>query len=132
MRVAFLLCCLLILAGCAVRRPASTVALTSQESEQLKKHFQGTLLDKRIQEFDKPASAFGESEHSVYVQLTVASRQGISRRFYDFTADKSRMLVLREYFKELQKGDEVDIDLGLIDDNSATEEPFETVRRISR
>ncbi len=120
----------LVLAGCA-GKSNTRVAIASADLVAFTKSFEGTLVNKAIEEFNRQEKTFGlwsSNKAGVYVQFTVMDVNGKTRKFFDFSEEPERMAVLRQFYRELQKGDIVVIDMGLVDEESA-EETFETVSK---
>jgi len=64
----------------------------------------------------------------IYLQLTVMNKDGVTRRFYDYSEDEERMRELQMYYRELAKGDVIVVDLGYVDEGEP-EELFDAVRK---
>ena len=130
MRILALLIVCLVVAGCAT---TSQTDLTRKDLAMFQKSFEGTLVNKQIEEVDKEVSStwnpFWKNINTyVYFQIIVQAPDGTTRKFYDFTDDKNRMKVLYQYNRDLQQGDTVVVGLGLVDDKSA-EEHFDIISR---
>jgi hypothetical protein len=120
----------LMLAGCA-GTSQTRVAVANEDLVAFTKSFEGSLVNKVIEEFNREEKTFGlwrSNKAGVYVQFTVMDANGTTRKFFDFSEEPDRMAVLRQFYRELQKGDIVVIDMGLVDEESA-EETFETVSK---
>jgi len=118
------------LAGCA-GNSQTRVAIASEDLVAFTKTYEGTLVNKVIEEFNREEKTLGlwsSNKAGVYVQFTVMDANGKTRKFFDFSEEPERMAVLRQFYRELQKGDIVVIDMGLVDEESA-EETFETVSK---
>ncbi|NLF40705.1 hypothetical protein GX586_14780 [bacterium] len=128
------LSCLVLCAGCAARRTTHTVQVSPDDLEVFRKSFEGTLIDKKIEEFDREVPRVSwlpfwtERESSVYVMFNVMDTTGRTRKLFDYTNDRKRMEELRYYYRALAKGDNVVVDLGFVDDN-ASEEVFDRITK---
>ena len=117
-------------AGCA-GTGQTRVALASADLVAFTKTFEGTLVNKVIEEFNREEKTLGlwsSNKAGVYVQFTVMDAKGTTRKFFDFSEEPERMAVLRQFYRELQKGDIVVIDMGLVDEENA-EETFEMISK---
>ena len=65
----------------------------------------------------------------IYFRITVTDSAGNSRKFFDYTNDKKRINQLRQYNRDLQKGDTIVVGLGLVDDKN-DEEQFDLIRKV--
>jgi hypothetical protein len=130
MRVLGVVIVCIALIGCAV---SSKTEFTRKDLEMFQKTFEGILVGKIIEEIDKEVTGtwfpfLKETELHVYFQITVEDTDGNIRKFFDFTKDKNRIKLLKEYNRDLQKGDTVVVGLGLVDDKNE-EEHFELIRK---
>lgn len=127
-RACLALCALLAACGGTTK---SQVAIAKQDLVAFNKTFEGTLVNKAIEEFNRQEKTLGlwtSNKAGVYLQLSVMDANGKTRKFFDYSEEPERMDVLRQYYRELQKGDVVVIDMGLVDEESA-EETFEAVTK---
>jgi len=132
--VLLLACIICFLNSCAMKRPASG-QVTQQDVDMFRKTFEGTLLNKKSEEFVRKEPVWGLSFWTKpvtahYLQLTVMDGNGKVRKFYEYSEDKDRMNVLTQYSRELMNGDVVVIDMGFIDENQP-EELFDSVTKKS-
>lgn len=91
-----------------------------------RKTFEGTVLHKTIEEFDQEQRIWyfpfmTRVISGVYVEFRVIDDEGRVRDFFHYTEDPSEMPRLKQYFREIQKGDAVVLDLGFVDEGSAKE-----------
>jgi hypothetical protein len=129
MRVFGVLFLSLTLLGCAV---STKTEFTRKDLEVFQKTFTGTLVGKQIEEIDKevPVAFFwNKNEEYVYFQITVTDSAGNTRGFFDYSKDKNRIEQLRQYYRDLQKGDTVVVGLGLVDEKNE-EEIFDQIRKV--
>ena len=130
MRAILLIVLTSLLLGCT-STPQRSEQVSQSDLQQFRKTFEGTLVDKAFEEFDREVPVWGmpfwtRVESGAYLQLTVMSPDGKVRKFYDYSEDERRMALLRQYYRELSKGDLVVLDLGYVDED-LPEEPFEAV-----
>jgi hypothetical protein len=130
MRTIMLITLTALLWGCT-STPTRDTHVNDADLQQFRKTFEGTLVDKVMEEFDREVPRWGmpfwtRVESGIHLRLTVMSADGKVRKFYDYSEDRDRMAVLRQYYRELQKGDLVVMDLGYVDEDMA-EEPFDAV-----
>ena len=132
MRLMTIVCMGVVLAGCATaKRPADAV-VSRGDMTMFVKTFEGTLVNKTMEEFDQSEPRWWwpfspRKTTGVYLKLIVANATG-TRSFFGFSKDEEGASELRQYNRELKKGDMVVIDLGYIDDKT-TEEPFDRVTK---
>lgn len=115
----------LVLLGCAASSKKDNV--NPEDIEVFKKSFYGTVLHKKIEEFDREEPIWGipfwtRVKSGVYVEFRVIGPEGRVRDFYDYTEEEDRMPRLKEYYREIIKGDAVVLDLGYVDEGSAKEQ----------
>jgi len=129
MRVLGIVFLSLALFGCSV---STKTEYTRKDLEIFQKTFTGTLVGKQIEEIDKeePVLIFWKKyvQH-IYFRITVTDSAGNSRKFFDYTNDKKRINQLRQYNRDLQKGDTIVVGLGLVDDKN-DEEQFDLIRKV--
>jgi len=116
--------------GCTTGRDAE-VRVTNEDLMAFRKTFEGTLVNKTIEEFDRQEKRLGlwtTTKSGVCLQLSVMDGKGTLRKFFDYSEEPARISVLRQYYRELQKGDIVVVDLGFVDEH-ADEETFENVTK---
>ena len=129
MRVLGVIFLYLTILGCAV---STKTKFTRQDLEVFQKSFTGVLVAKQIEEINKEVTVayfFNKYELYVYFQVTVTDANGNTRKFYEYSKDKTRINQLRQYNRDLQKGDTVVVGLGLVDDKS-DEELFDQIRKM--
>lgn len=123
----------LALAACATSQRSAGPRVSRADLETFRRTFEGTLVNKLIEENDREVPVMGlpfwtRVKTGIYLQLTVMNKDGVTRRFYDYSEDEERMNELRMYYRELAKGDVVVVDLGYVDEGEP-EELFETIRK---
>ncbi|MCX7847870.1 MAG: hypothetical protein N2595_07570 [bacterium] len=123
---------LLALYACATTEE-NAPRVTRADLEVFRRTFEGTLVNKLIEENEREVPVMGlpfwtRVKRGIYLQLTVMNKDGVTRRFYDYSEDEERMRELQMYYRELAKGDVIVVDLGYVDEGEA-EELFETIRK---
>lgn len=118
--------------GCATTG-SSGPEVSREDLEVFRRTFEGTLVNKVIEENEREEKVMGlpfwtRVKQGVYLQLTVQNKEGVTRRFFDYSEDETRMEELRMYYRELAKGDVIVVDLGYVDEGEP-EEVFETIRK---
>ena len=119
----------LLILGCAA---STKTEYTRKDLEVFQKAFPGTLVGKQIEEIDKEEPVFyfwKKYVTHIYFRITVTDAAGNTRKFFEYTNDKKRIAQLRQYNRDLQKGDTVIVGLGLVDDKNE-EEQFELFRKV--
>lgn len=130
MRILVVLFVCVVIAGCATTNQTD---LTRKDLAMFQKSFEGTLVNKLIQEYDEEVAVawmpfVKKVKTVVYFQISVEAPDGTTRKFYDLSDDPERISVLYQYNRDLQKGDRVVIGLGLVDEGH-TEEHFDIISR---
>lgn len=130
MRVLGVVIVCIAMIGCAV---SSKTEFTRKDLEIFQKTFEGILVSKIIEEIDKEVTSawlpfWKKTERHVYFQIVVEDADGNIRKFFDFSKDSNRIKLLKQYNRDLQKGDTVIVGLGLVDDKNE-EEHFELIRK---
>jgi hypothetical protein len=132
MRAILLITLSVLMLGCSSTTTSTrSDDINQADIRQFRKTFEGTLVDKALDEFDRKVPIWGipfwtRVESGAYLQLTIMSPDGKVRKFYDYSEDERRMSVLRQYYRELAKGDLIVVDLGFVDED-LVDEPFEAV-----
>lgn len=133
MRITVLMAATLLLAACATSQRNAGPRVSRADLETFRRTFEGTLVNKVIEENDREVTVMGlpfwtRVKTGIYLQVTVMNKDGVTRRFYDYSEDEERMNELRMYYRELAKGDVVVVDLGYVDEGEP-EELFEAIRK---
>jgi len=132
-RLAATAAALLVLAACATSHRSAGPQVSRADLEAFRRTFEGTLVNKLIEENDREVRVMGlpfwtRIKTGIYLQLTVMNKDGVTRRFYDYSEDEERMRELQMYYRELSKGDVVVVDMGYIDEGEP-EELFDAIRK---
>ena len=125
---------LLIAAGVFLTGCATTSDTDGVDKDDLKvfsKIFEGTVLHKKIEEFDREEPVrdmpfWSYVVSGVYLEFRVLGPDGAQRDFFDYSEEPERMRVLKQYYREIMKDDLVVVHLGFVDGGSAKEQ-FESV-----
>lgn len=131
-RLAAAAAAVVVLAACATSQ-RSAPRVSRADLETFRRTFEGTLVNKLIEENDRQVTVMGlpfwtRIKPGIYLQLTVMNKDGVTRRFYDYSEDEERMRELQMYYRELAKGDVIVVDLGYVDEGEP-EELFDAVRK---
>lgn len=123
----------LLLAACATSQRSASPRVSRADLDVFRRTFEGTLVNKLIEENDREVTVMGlpfwtRIKTGIYLQVTVMNKDGVTRRFYDYSEDEERMRELQMYYRELAKGDVIVVDMGYVDDGEP-EELFDAIRK---